>query len=112
MLEDKSPLSTPAKIKVNGKVDKAPFLDVIVLMIKEDRPEWRKDFSPEDSAVISSKDIMEAIMSAGDGEENARLMAVLTKGNPKLTKQIAKSHVKNANTRKPESIDEVMGPIY
>ena len=39
-------------------------------------------------------------------------MAVLTKGNPKLTKQIAKSHVKNGNTRKPENIDEAMGPIY
>ena len=39
-------------------------------------------------------------------------MSVLTKGNPKLTKQIAKTHVKNANKRKPEDIDEVMGPIY
>ena len=67
MLEEKSPLRTPAKIKVNGKTDKEPFLAVIVPMIKEDRPEWRRDFSPEETAVISAKDIMEAIMSAGDG---------------------------------------------
>jgi len=59
MLQDKSPCNTIAKVNIQGpRLEKGPFLAVIILMINEDRQEWRKEFSPEESAIIGCNEIM------------------------------------------------------
>lgn len=69
-------------------------------MVKENRPECRKEYSKEDTAVLSCKEIMEDIMKEG-GDAASGLMGTLSKGNPKLIKQMAKKHVKACNQRNP-----------
>lgn len=81
-------------------------------MLQEDRPECRKELSADDNAIISSKDIMETLLDPKSGKDLSSTVSVITKGNPKVTKMLAKTHTKNCNSRNVEAVEDTLGKIY
>ena len=83
-----------------------------MLMVNENRPECRDDFSPEDNAVISSKDVLDYLLTPQEGKDVSSILSLLSKDNPKVTKMLAKTHTKASNQRSAAAVEEAFAKIY